>query len=144
MDFKPFTQTDKYKEFLKRQKQQDETQEMDMIDIVGPAHRKPEVKLYNIHKRTLPVRKPNPIDQIVVFRVPLEEAEMLVRTKLETVCYQDDTSNSKTMVYYEILPVDCTPKERNVYFNTGVYTKDGGTDTSYKYRKKDKDVEWKG
>lgn len=71
------------------------------------------VKRYNIHKRSLPVG----IDTIVVFGVTKEDAEWWVGTKLKTKCYENGADDSKTLIYYDIIPVDATPKEKNIYYN---------------------------
>lgn len=79
------------------------------------------VKLFNIYKRSLPPG----LDKVVVFNVTKEEAEMLlehisakhkIRLLGEKV-YHDDARDSKTIVYYDIIPADAKPHERNIYFN---------------------------
>src|SRR6185295_10951328 len=72
------------------------------------------VKRYNIHKRSLPVG----IDKIVVFNVTKQEADWWVERKLKTRCYENGPDDSKTLVYYDIIPVGATPKEKSIYFNT--------------------------
>src|SRR3990167_712963 len=80
--------------------------------------RKPEppVKLYNIHKRSLPIGNP-PLDKIVVFGVTKLEAEWWVEYKLKTKCYEYGPDDSKTLIYFDIIPDGATPKERSIYFN---------------------------
>lgn len=72
------------------------------------------VKRYNIHKRSLPVG----IDRVVVFGITKEDAEWWVDKKLKTRCYENSVDDSKTIIYYDVIPVDATPKEKNIYFNT--------------------------
>lgn len=73
----------------------------------------PPVKRYNIHKRSLPIG----IDKVVVFGVTKTEAEWWIANVLKTKCYQDDEKESKTIIYFEILPVDATARERSFYYN---------------------------
>lgn len=85
-------------------------------------------KLYNIHKRSLPVG----IDDIVVMRVTKAEAEFLLNHRSECSqtplltpqSYQHDDKDSKTIIYYDIIPVDATPRERNVYYNKRPFVKE--------------------
>ena len=72
-------------------------------------------KLYNIHKRSLPVG----IDTVVVFSVTEKEAKQWTEEKLVTRCYENGPDNSKTLIYYDIIPVDAKPRERSIYFNMG-------------------------
>lgn len=91
----------------------------DIVVIEPPTprydERKPEppVKRFNIHKRSLPPG----IDKIVVLNVTKEEAEWWVERRLKTKCYNNDADESKTLIYYDIIPVDATPRERSIYFN---------------------------
>lgn len=78
-----------------------------------PIEEMPKVKLFNVHKRSLPVG----IDKIVLFNAPRAEAEWWVEHKLKTKAYQDDIEESKTVIYYDIIPVDAKPKERSVFYN---------------------------
>lgn len=80
----------------------------------------PLVKLYNIHKRSLPPG----IDKIVVFNVTKKEAEWWIESKLKAKCYENGPDDSKTIVYYDIIPVGATPKERSIYFNPRPVTTD--------------------
>jgi len=86
--------------------------------------RKPKGKRYNIHKRSLPPG----IDRIVFFNVSKSEAALLVASFLKAKAYQDDARDSKTVVYYDILPVDAKPHERSIYFNGCELTKPEGSD----------------
>lgn len=70
-------------------------------------------RMYNIHKRSLPVG----IDKIVYFNVPLKTANMLCDKFLVSKSYTDVTLNTKTLIYYDIIPVDAVPREKNVYYN---------------------------
>ncbi len=72
-------------------------------------------KLYNIHKRSLPVG----IDAIVVFSVTEKEAKQWTEKKLVTRCYENGPDNSKTLIYYDIIPVDAKPREISIYANMG-------------------------
>lgn len=76
------------------------------------------VKLFNIHKRSLPVG----LDKVIVFGITKEDAEWWVERKLKTKCYQNDEDDSKTLIYYDVIPVDATPKERNIFFNSSPVT----------------------
>lgn len=71
------------------------------------------VKLFNVHKRSLPPG----VDRIVVFGVTKEEAEWWVENKLKTKCYENGPDDSKTLIYFDIIPVDAVPRERSIYFN---------------------------
>ena len=90
------------------------------IEIITPAARygepiekKPLARPYNIHKRSLPVG----IDKIIVFGVTKEDAEWWLECKLKPKCYENGPDDSKTLIYYDIVPVDATPKERSIYYN---------------------------
>lgn len=74
-----------------------------------------KVKCYNIHKRSLPVG----IDAVVVFGVTKEESEWWIEYALKPKCYENGPDDSKTVIYYDVIPVDATPKERSIYFNAG-------------------------
>lgn len=89
--------------------------------------RKPKSKRYNVHKRSLPVGVP-PLDRIVFFNVSKREAEMLVEKFLKTKCYEDDARGTKTVIYYDMIPVDAQPRERSIYFNEGPLTREEGSD----------------
>ena len=91
------------------------TTEPPIVPVVKEHKRQPvqEVTLYNVHKRSLPVG----IDNIVLFSVSKKEAHWWIENKLRTRAYQDDTSDSKTVIYYDIIPVGAKPKERSVYYN---------------------------
>lgn len=70
-------------------------------------------KLFNIHKRSLPVG----IDVIILFNLSKDEADWWVEHRLHTKCYDDAETQSKTVIYYDVLPVGASPKEKNVYRN---------------------------
>lgn len=81
---------------------------------------KESVKLFHIYKRSLPPG----LDKVVVFNVTKEEAEMLLaHVSVNRVhlmadkAYQDDARESKTIVYYDMIPADAKPHERSIYFN---------------------------
>lgn len=88
------------------------------------AGRKPKGKRYNVHKRSLPPG----IDRVVFYNVSKAEAALLVEKFLKPKAYQDDARDSKTVVYYDIVPVDAKPHERNIFFNAGPITKEEGSD----------------
>jgi len=83
------------------------------------------VRKYNIHKRSLPVG----IDKIVVFNVTKEVAEWLTEKRLKSKIFFNDPDDSKTVIYYDIVPVDATPKEKSVFHNNFIYTQRIETDT---------------
>lgn len=79
-----------------------------------------KVRLFNIYKRSLPPG----LDKLVVFGVTKEEAEMLLAhvsanriALLAAKSYQEDDKETKTIVYYDMIPVDAKPHERSIYFN---------------------------
>lgn len=88
---------------------------------------------FNIHKRSLPPG----IDKIVVLNVELEaEAEWLIDHAVDSqgkrifgmTLYVDDSKQSKTYTYYDVVPSDATPKERSIYYNKRELTKPEGSD----------------
>lgn len=70
-------------------------------------------KYYNIHKRSLPPG----IDKIVYFNVELETANMVCDKFLISKSYTDVSRNTKTLIYYDIIPVNAVPREKNIYYN---------------------------
>lgn len=84
------------------------------------------VRFYNIHKRSLPPG----IDKVVVINVTKEEAEFILNhisekrkiALLKPRAYQDDSEDSKTLIYYDILPVNAKPNERSIYYNSDTIT----------------------
>lgn len=70
-------------------------------------------RMYNIHKRSLPVG----IDKIVYFNVDIKTANMLCDKFLVPKSYTDVSRNTKTLIYYDIIPVDAVPREKNIYYN---------------------------
>lgn len=68
-------------------------------------------RLYNIYKRSLPVS----INKIVYFNVNLKTANMICDKILQTKSYHDHSTNTKTLIYYDIEPVDAVPVERNLF-----------------------------
>jgi len=83
---------------------------------------KPKIQRYNIHKRSLPVG----IDKVVVFSVLKAEAEWWIERRLKAKAYHDDPKDSKTIIYYDIIPVDATPRERSVFHNPKDFVKEDG------------------
>lgn len=102
-------------EFKQRVRRVDRLEDIPAVPIKPrePESDGPPVKRFNIHKRSLPVG----IDKIVVFGVTRAEAEWWIEFKLKAKVYQDEPEDSKTVIYYDLVPVDATPKERNIYFN---------------------------
>ncbi len=81
---------------------------------IQPVERVTQPKrMYNIHKRSLPVG----IDKIVYFNVDLKTANMLAEKFLIAKSYTDVSRNTKTLIYYDIIPVDALPREKNIYYN---------------------------
>lgn len=97
----------------------------DKPKTVETVKAKPEVfkeRAFNIHKRSLPVG----IDKVVISGIKTyAEAERIIakttdywgKPKFASRSYEDDTTNTKTIIYYDILPDDAKPRERSVYFN---------------------------
>lgn len=82
--------------------------------VIQPVDKKVTIeRMYNIHKRSLPVG----IDKIVYFNVDLKTANMLCEKFLVSKSYTDVVNNTKTLIYFDIIPVDAVPRERNVYYN---------------------------
>lgn len=79
----------------------------------------PEVKvdLYEVRKITLPVDPEFPQGKVVVASVEKAEADWWITEKLKVKSYQDDTTDMKTLVFYEKFLIGGTPKERNIYSN---------------------------
>ena len=92
------------------------------LPLVAPSPIPGDGRRYNIHKRSLPVG----IDVIVVYNIESkEDAEYMLinaRTKkgkqlFATRLYPDDARESKTIIYYDVVPTDATPRERSIFFN---------------------------
>lgn len=110
-------------EFKKRVKKIDSpTPQVEVVPVPRYDPPREKTKFFNIHKRSLPPG----IDKIIVFNVTKEEAETLVNhisglnkvPLLRDRSYQDDARDTKTIIYYDIIPVDATPRERSIYFNS--------------------------
>lgn len=85
-----------------------------MIKVIGermPVKAPP--RLYNIYKRSLPPG----IDKAVVIGVVKTEAEFWCEFVLKPKSYNNDSDDTKTLIYYDMLPQDATPQERNIYYN---------------------------
>lgn len=65
----------------------------------------------------VPLERPPGIDVVVVFNVTKIEAEWWIERRLKAKCYQDDARNTKTVIYFDIIPVDAKPRERSIFFN---------------------------
>lgn len=72
------------------------------------------VRLFNIHKRSLPPG----IDTVVLIGLTRDEAETWLNDKLKARVFNDDARDSKTLIYYDMLPQDASPVERSIYFNS--------------------------
>lgn len=94
-------------EFQKRVKR------IDKIESLAPIPENAVVRRYNVHKRSLPAG----IDNIVVLNVTKLEAEWWIENKLKAKVYHNNAEDTKTIVYYDVVPVDASPKERSIYFN---------------------------
>lgn len=106
-----------FQERIKRLDREDLPQEQ--IEAAKKKQEIPEnVKLYNIHKRSLPVG----LDKVVIFSITKEDAEWWIEHKLKSKCYHNDADDSKTLIYYDVIPVDATPREKNLFFNTSPVT----------------------
>lgn len=81
---------------------------------IGSPNVRPISRRFNIHKRSLPPG----IDKPVVFNVAKKEAEWWIDRILRTRCYINDPDDSKTLVYYDAVPIGATPRERSIYYNT--------------------------
>lgn len=82
---------------------------------VPPTEEKKKVpeRYYNVHKRSLPPG----LDRIVVMGVTKEEGDWLVTKYLKAKVYTNDADDSKTLVYFDLIPEDATARERSIYFN---------------------------
>jgi hypothetical protein len=72
------------------------------------------LRLFNIHKRSLPVG----VDQIIFVGLTRKDAEETVRRFLKPKVYFDEVKESKTLIYYDVVPQDATPVERSIFYNT--------------------------
>ena len=92
-----------------------------VIEVPKTRFEEPEpvkiVPRYEIRKITLPIDPEFPQGKIVVVAVTKEEAEWWLEYRLKTKTYQDDSTDSKTMVFYEKFLIGGTPRERNIYSN---------------------------
>jgi hypothetical protein len=77
---------------------------------------KPE-PLYEIRKVTLPPDKKREHGKVVVYGVTAKEANWWIEFRLKPKVYDDDNTESKTLVFYEKFLIDGTPRERNIYSN---------------------------
>jgi len=92
-------------DFLK--KFQDICQEIDKVVPKRPS------KLFNIHKRSLPIG----IDKVVIIGLTKDEAEKQINQVLKTKVYCDYADDTRTVIYYDMVAQDATPKEKSVFFN---------------------------
>lgn len=93
------------------------------VEVREPKPRYDEAKpvkvepMYEVRKITLPIDTDFPQGKVVLISVTKDEADWWLENKLKTKSYQDDTTDSKTLVFYEKFPLNGTPKERNIYSN---------------------------
>lgn len=73
--------------------------------------------LYEIRKVTLPVDPSLEHGKVVMYGVTLKEAEWWIEHKLKTKVYENDVTNTKTLVFYEKFLIGAKPKERSIYAN---------------------------
>lgn len=76
-----------------------------------------KVDLYEVRKILLPVDSAFPQGKVIVSNLTKEEADWWVTEKLKVKSYQDDTTDMKTLVFYEKFLIGGTPKERSIYSN---------------------------
>ncbi len=82
--------------------------------IQNVNHVKPlAVVRYNIHKRSLPVG----LDKVVVFDVTRSEALWWIEHRLQSVVYFNEITESKQIIYYDVVPTDATNEEKSVFYN---------------------------
>lgn len=110
----------KIEEFKRRNKEKREAELMQPMPLEPPKPVIPVVKLFNVHKRSLPTG----VDKIVLFSVTKEEGEWLCEKVLLAKSYQNAYSDSKTLIYYDLIPIDAKPQEKSVYYNIPTITKD--------------------
>lgn len=86
------------------------------VDAPAPV-RVPEmiVRRYNIHKRSLPASPK--FDRVVVFDVTKEEAVWWLEHRLQPFVYLEEATETKRLIYYDIVPVNATDAERSIYYN---------------------------
>ena len=86
-----------------------------------------ESRWYNIHKRSLPVD--STFDKIVIFNIESKKAaEKLIENCTDKYgnklfapkIYYNNSHDTKTIIYYDIIPVDAKPEERNIFSNYGI------------------------
>lgn len=81
-------------------------------------------RLFNIYKRSLPPG----LDKLILIGLTRYEAERWLAEKLKAKVFTDDARESKTLIYYDMLPQDATPRERSIYFNPRPVTQEGGSE----------------
>jgi hypothetical protein len=74
-------------------------------------------KMYNIHKITLPPEPTLEHGKVVIIGVSKEEADWWIEKKLKARVYQNNDTDSKTLVFYEKFLQGASPKERNIFYN---------------------------
>lgn len=73
-----------------------------------------EKTLFNIHKRSLPVK----IDKVVMFNLEKEEAEKMLLDRFKTKVVTHPTEDLKTVIYYDLVPAGSSKIEKSVFYNT--------------------------
>lgn len=110
-----------WEDYKKAKQKEFGTEDIKIIpQIVKPKREEPKIEavpLYEIRKVTLPPSKQHEHGKVVVYGVTSKEADWWLEFKLKAKVYNDDETESKTLVFYEKFLIDGTPKERNIYTN---------------------------
>lgn len=80
---------------------------------VDKANTAKAVRLFDIRKISLPPG----IDKVVLIGLTEKEADWWIENKLKARIYEDDTRDTKTLIFYEKFPQNATPRERSIYSN---------------------------
>lgn len=72
----------------------------------------PRQRLYDIHKRSLPVG----VDKKVVIGVTEKEARHLMETRLKSKVLM--SGDRVTVIYWDLIPQESHPSQRSVYYNS--------------------------
>lgn len=92
---------------------QDLSKERELHQELDKVIPKPS-RLFNIHKRSLPVG----IDKKVFVNLSKKDAQFLIDHILKSKVYFDTEKESKTLIYFDMVPQDATPKEKSIFYNT--------------------------
>lgn len=78
-------------------------------------------RYYNIHKRSLPIG----IDKVVMMGLTKQQAIQIIEQTLKAKAYHEQIEDkdgqlieSKTLIYYDMIPEDAEPFERSIFYNT--------------------------